>query len=40
MAFSKILIPKERINSLIGRNGTVRKIIEEKTGVKLFIHSA
>ena len=34
-----ILVPKERIGVLIGKNGSVKKKIEEMTGVKIKINS-
>ncbi|MCD6411827.1 MAG: RNA-processing protein [Thermoplasmata archaeon] len=34
-----VKIPKERIGVLIGHNGKVRKEIEERSGIKLFIDS-
>lgn len=37
--FSSLLIPKERIKILIGRQGSIQKRIEKGTNVKLFIHS-
>ncbi len=39
MNFSSLLIPKSRIKVLIGTNGKIRKNIENRGKVKLFIHS-
>ena len=33
-------IPKERISILVGTNGTVKREIEKKTGIKVMINSA
>ncbi len=39
MSFSTISIPKARIKVLIGKNGAIRRNIENRGKVKLYVHS-